>query len=85
MTVSVAIKCSEGSVLACDHGKWGDHPHAKNVCDVDSVHLIRLYRNMVENSCLVNGKNIKPAPIFYIGSADNSFAGPARDVKAMAR
>jgi methylenetetrahydrofolate reductase (NADPH) len=62
--------------LSGDHGKWGDHPHAKNVYDLDSVHLLRLVRNMVENSCLDNGKNIKPAPNFFIGAVANPFAPP---------
>jgi len=62
--------------LSGDHGKWGDHPQAKNVFDVDSVHLIRMARNMVEKGCLDNGKNIEPAPNFFIGAAANPFAPP---------
>lgn len=62
--------------LSGDHGKWGDHPHAKNVYDLDSIHLIRLARNMVENGCLDNGRNIKPAPNFFIGAVANPFAPP---------
>ena len=62
--------------LSGDHGKWGDHPQAKNVFDLDSVHLIRLVRNMVENECLDNGKKISPAPNFFIGAVANPFAPP---------
>ncbi len=62
--------------LSGDHGKWGDHPHAKNVYDLDSLHLLRLARNMVVNGCFDNGKNIKPAPDFFIGAAANPFAPP---------
>ena len=62
--------------LSGDHGRWGDHPHAKNVFDVDSVHLLRMVRNMVENGCLDNSKNIDPAPSFFIGAAANPFAPP---------
>ena len=62
--------------LSGDHGRWGDHPHAKNVYDLDSTHLIRLARNMVERGCLDNGRTIKPPPEFFIGAAANPFAPP---------
>jgi methylenetetrahydrofolate reductase (NADPH) len=62
--------------LSGDHGRWGDHPHAKNVFDLDSTHLIRLARNMVERGCLDNGREISPPPEFFIGAAANPFAPP---------
>jgi 5,10-methylenetetrahydrofolate reductase len=62
--------------LSGDHGRWGDHPHAKNVYDVDSMHLIRMVRNMVEHSCLDNAKDINPPPDFFIGAVENPFAPP---------
>lgn len=62
--------------LGGDHGRWGDHPHAKNVFDLDSTHLIRLARNMVVNGCLDNGREIAPKPEFFIGAVANPFAPP---------
>ncbi len=62
--------------LGGDHGRWGDHPHAKNVFDLDSTHLIRLARNMVVNGCLDNGREISPKPEFFIGAVANPFAPP---------
>jgi methylenetetrahydrofolate reductase (NADPH) len=62
--------------LSGDHGKWGDHPQAKNVYDIDSIHLLRMVHNMVENGCLDNGRSIEPAPNFFIGAAANPFAPP---------
>jgi methylenetetrahydrofolate reductase (NADPH) len=62
--------------LGGDHGRWGDHPNAKNVFDLDSTHLIRIARNMVEEGCLDNGKTISPVPEFFIGAAANPFAPP---------
>jgi methylenetetrahydrofolate reductase (NADPH) len=62
--------------LSGDHGRWGDHPGAKSVYDIDSTHLIRMARNLVENGCLDNGREIKPAPDFFIGAAANPFAPP---------
>jgi len=62
--------------LSGDHGRWGDHPAARNVNDIDSTHLIRLVRNMVEHECLDNGRQISPAPQFFIGAVANPFAPP---------
>jgi len=62
--------------LSGDHTRWGDHPGAKPVYDMDSTHLLRLARNMVENSCLDNGRRISPTPQFFIGAAANPFAPP---------
>ena len=62
--------------LSGDHGRWGDHPAAKNVYDLDSTHLIRLARNMVDHGCLDNGRSIKPAPQLYVGAVANPFAPP---------
>ena len=63
--------------LTGDHGKWGDHPQALNVWDLDSIHLLRMIRNMVDNGCFENGRPIpKPAPTFFAGAAANPFAPP---------
>jgi methylenetetrahydrofolate reductase (NADPH) len=62
--------------LSGDHGRWGDHPQAKGVFDIDSIHLLRLVRNMTLSGCLDNGREIKPPPQFFIGAAANPFAPP---------
>ena len=62
--------------LSGDHGRWGDHPHAKPVYDIDSNHLIHIAHNMVTNGCLENGRVISPKPEFFIGAAANPFAPP---------
>ena len=63
--------------LTGDHGKWGDHPAALNVWDMDSVHLLRMVRDMVDGGCYENGRPIpKVAPNLYIGGAANPFAPP---------
>lgn len=62
--------------LSGDHGIWGDHPEAKNVYDVDSMHLIRMARNLCEHGILDNGRPVSPAPQFFIGAAANPFAPP---------
>jgi methylenetetrahydrofolate reductase (NADPH) len=62
--------------LSGDHGRWGDHPHAKGVYDIDSNHLIWMASNLAERGCLDNGKRISPPPNFFIGAAANPFAPP---------
>jgi methylenetetrahydrofolate reductase (NADPH) len=62
--------------ISGDHGKWGDHPAAKNVYDVDSTHLIRMARNMTLSGCLDNGREISPRPEFFIGAVANPFSPP---------
>ena len=62
--------------LSGDHGRWGDHPHAKGVYDIDSNHLLGLAHNLSVNGCLDNGKKISPRPNFFVGGAANPFAPP---------
>jgi methylenetetrahydrofolate reductase (NADPH) len=62
--------------LSGDHGVWGDHPDAKSVYDVDSIHLLRMVHNMVEHGILDNGRPISPAPRFFVGATANPFAPP---------
>jgi len=62
--------------LSGDHGVWGDHPEAKNVYDIDSMHMLRMTRNMCQHGVLDNGRSISPPPQFFIGAAANPFAPP---------
>jgi len=63
-------------LLGGDHGIWGDHPDAKSVYDVDSIHLLRMVHNMVEHGIMDNGRPISPAPRFFVGATANPFAPP---------
>jgi methylenetetrahydrofolate reductase (NADPH) len=49
--------------LSGDHGRWGDHPMAKDVYDLDSTQLIRLVHNMAEQGCLDNGRQLSCAAV----------------------
>ncbi|TFH36010.1 MAG: methylenetetrahydrofolate reductase [Anaerolineales bacterium] len=62
--------------LGGDHGRWGDHPQAQNVFDLDSIQLIRMVKSMVVDGCLDNGRKIDPAPQFLIGAVANPFSPP---------
>jgi methylenetetrahydrofolate reductase (NADPH) len=61
--------------LTGDHQKFGDHPEAKGVFDLDSIQLIAAVARMTRGY-LLSGTEMKQAPDFFIGAAANPFAEP---------
>jgi len=62
--------------LSGDHQKFGNHPTAKNVFDIDSIQLIQTLKKMrEENKFLSDDKFFGDAPLF-IGAASNPYADP---------
>jgi len=62
--------------LSGDHQKFGDHPTAKNVFDLDSIQLIQTVKQMRDESKFISGEEIKFPPRLFIGAAENPFADP---------
>jgi methylenetetrahydrofolate reductase (NADPH) len=62
--------------MSGDHPKFGDHPGAKTVFDMDSTQLIWTARTMRDEAKLISGKELNPAPRFFIGAVENPFAPP---------
>ncbi len=62
--------------LSGDHQKFGDHPQAKNVFDIDSIQLIKTVRQMRDQGKFLGGDDIKGAPKLFVGAASNPFADP---------
>ncbi|HXC81233.1 MAG TPA: methylenetetrahydrofolate reductase [Trebonia sp.] len=62
--------------MSGDHPKFGDHPGAKPVFDMDSTQLIWTARTMRDEAKLISGKELNPAPRFFIGAVENPFAPP---------
>lgn len=62
--------------LSGDHQKFGDHAVAKNVYDVDSIHLIQTVKHMRDEGKFLGGDELKGIPRFFIGAAANPFADP---------
>ena len=62
--------------LSGDHPKFGDHPDAKSVYDVDSVNMIRMVKDMRDEGKFMGGADIKNPPKMFIGAAANPFADP---------
>jgi methylenetetrahydrofolate reductase (NADPH) len=65
-------------LLTGDHPRFGDHPDAKPVFDLDSVQLIWTARSMRDQRRLLSGRNLEPAPRLFIGAVENPFAPPLR-------
>ncbi len=62
--------------LSGDHCKFGDHPMAKGVYDLDSVQLIQMVRKMCDEGKFQGGAAILEPPKMFIGAAANPFADP---------
>ncbi len=62
--------------LSGDHQRFGNHPEAKNVYDIDSMQLIALVNQMRDQGRFLNGEEIDVPPKLFIGAASNPFADP---------
>jgi methylenetetrahydrofolate reductase (NADPH) len=62
--------------LSGDHAKFGDHPMAQGVFDIDSVQMINMVRRMRDEEVFQGGAKIDGAPKMFIGAAANPFADP---------
>jgi len=63
------------SLLTGDDVTAGDEPEARRVFDIDSTQAINITRIMATGKYL-SGREIKPAPSFYIGAVENAAAPP---------
>ena len=62
--------------LTGDHISFGNHPKAKGVHDLDSVSLIRMFKDMRDEKRFQCGEEMDVAPPLYIGCAENPFGDP---------
>jgi methylenetetrahydrofolate reductase (NADPH) len=62
--------------LSGDHCKFGDHPTAKGVFDIDSTQLIQMVKRMRDEGQFQSGGEIEHPPKIFIGAAANPFAEP---------
>ncbi len=63
-------------VMTGDHPKFGDHPEAKPVFDLDSVQLLWALRTMRDEHTLLSGRTVDPPPDCFLGAVENPFAPP---------
>lgn len=62
--------------LSGDHAKFGDHPMAQGVFDIDSVQMIKMVQQMRDKGLFQGGAKIDGPPKMFIGAAANPFADP---------
>jgi methylenetetrahydrofolate reductase (NADPH) len=63
--------------LSGDHQKFGNHPQAANVFDIDSVQLIAMVKKMRDEKKFLCGDPIKEhEPRLFMGAVENPFADP---------
>jgi methylenetetrahydrofolate reductase (NADPH) len=75
---AAALEIPNVLLLTGDHPRFGDHPDAKGVFDLDSIQLVWTARTMREQRKLLSGRDLKPAPDFFIGAVENPFAPPLK-------
>jgi methylenetetrahydrofolate reductase (NADPH) len=75
---AAALEIPNVLLLTGDHPRFGDHPDAKPVFDLDSIQLIWTARTMREQRKLLSGRDLQPAPDWFIGAVENPFAPPLK-------
>ena len=73
---AVALGIGNILCLSGDHQKFGNHPTAKSVFDIDSIQLIQMLKNMRDEKKFINGEAISGDVPVFIGAAANPFADP---------
>lgn len=63
-------------LLTGDHPRFGDHPEAKPVFDLDGVQLVWTARTLRDDGVLMSGKAVSQRPSWLIGTVENPFAPP---------
>jgi methylenetetrahydrofolate reductase (NADPH) len=64
-------------LLTGDHPRYGDHPDAMPVFDLDGVQLTWTARTLRDEGELLSGRRLSGRPGWLIGSVENPFAPPA--------
>jgi 5,10-methylenetetrahydrofolate reductase len=62
--------------LTGDHQKFGNHPAAKGVYDLDSIQLVKMVKDMRDEKKFQCGEAMAVEPHLFIGAAENPFADP---------
>jgi methylenetetrahydrofolate reductase (NADPH) len=62
--------------LSGDHQRFGNHPTAKGVYDIDSIQFLQMVKAMRDEHRFLNGEEFSGDTPFFIGAAANPFADP---------
>ena len=73
---AAALGARDVLLLTGDHVSAGDHPEAKSLYDVDSLHLLRIARVLRDDGTYLSGRTLSSRPSYFIGAVENPFAPP---------
>jgi len=73
---AAALGARDVLLLTGDHVSAGDHPEAKPIYDVDSLHLLRIARTLRDEGRYLSGRALTSPPSYFIGAVENPFAPP---------
>jgi methylenetetrahydrofolate reductase (NADPH) len=73
---AVALGIGNILCLSGDHQKFGNHPTAKGVFDLDSTQLIQTVKNMRDEKKFLCGEDVSGELPLFIGAVENPFADP---------
>jgi 5,10-methylenetetrahydrofolate reductase len=73
---AIALGVGNFLCLSGDHLKFGNHPTAKSVFDIDSIQLIQSLKSMRDEKKFISGEDISGEVPMYIGAAANPYADP---------
>jgi methylenetetrahydrofolate reductase (NADPH) len=73
---AVALGIGNILCLSGDHQRFGNHPTAKHVFDIDSIQLIQTLKGMRDDHKFLSGEEISGDVPLFIGAAANPFADP---------
>ncbi|MBW2739769.1 MAG: methylenetetrahydrofolate reductase [Deltaproteobacteria bacterium] len=73
---AVALGIRNVLCLSGDHQKFGNHPTAKGVYDIDSIQLVQTLKHMRDEKKFLSGDDISGEVPLFLGAAANPFADP---------
>ena len=73
---AVALGIGNILCLSGDHQKFGNHPGAKGVFDIDSIQLLQALKVMRDEKKFISGEDVSGEVPLFIGAAANPFADP---------
>ena len=73
---AVALGINNILCLSGDHQKFGNHPTAKGVFDIDSIQLIQTLKMLRDEKKFISGEDVSGEVPVFIGAVANPFADP---------
>ena len=73
---AVALVIGNILCLSGDHQRFGNHPTAKGVFDLDSIQFVQTLKNMRDEKKFINGEELSGEAPIFIGAVENPYADP---------